>query len=146
MVHGPDRATTLKCSSTVSEGNMKRSCGTHPNPACARRNVGKRTMSPPSHARLPLLRRVRPINVSSSVVFPTPLRPSNARLPPASTSNETSSSTMESPWRAVGRSAERSLSMHCLAEIPLAPPLVAGDLIRRAFYQHRTGDEHGNLL
>src|ERR1700693_1090999 len=36
--------------------------------------------------------------------------------------------------------------MHRLAEIYLAHPLVAGDLIRRAFYQHRTADEYGNLL
>src|ERR1700680_4429841 len=36
--------------------------------------------------------------------------------------------------------------MDRLAEIYLAHPLVARDLIRRAFYQHRTADEHGNLL
>src|ERR1700736_291494 len=36
--------------------------------------------------------------------------------------------------------------MDRLAEIYLAHPLVAGDLIRRAFYQHRTADEYGNLL
>ena len=36
--------------------------------------------------------------------------------------------------------------MHRLAEIYLAHPLVAGDLVRRAFYQHRTADKHRNLF
>ncbi len=76
---------------------MKRSCGTQPNPACARRCVGTADTSRPAKRTVPRWIRVMPISVTSSVDLPTPLRPSSARLSPSSSATVTSSSTFASP-------------------------------------------------
>ena len=76
---------------------MKRSCGTQPSPDWLRRCVGMAARSVPRQRSVPARTRVSPISVTSSVVLPMPLRPSSARLSPASSPSETSSSTTPSP-------------------------------------------------
>src|SRR5258707_1144188 len=56
-------------------------------PSRARRCGATAVMSRPRQAMVPRLTRVKPMMVSRSVVLPTPLRPSSARLPPSGISN-----------------------------------------------------------
>ena len=96
-VHAPGRATTVRFSSTVSDSNTSRCCGTQPRPRRARWWLGILVMSTPLNVMRPRRRRVAPISVVSRVVLPMPLRPSSARLPPAGMLKLWSSSTMASP-------------------------------------------------
>src|SRR5438093_3377365 len=79
--------------------------------------------------------------VSSSVLFPTPLRPSTARLPFSGTSSETASSTTASPYPArTALSASSGSAMAPSAEIDLAHARIGGDLLRRALGEDAAAD------
>ena len=77
-------------SATVSRGKMSRPCGTYPRPSDARAYGGSEAMLAPSHAIDPERIGKRPIRHLSSVVLPTPLRPSSVVQRPAGTSKPTS--------------------------------------------------------
>src|SRR6266540_6391658 len=83
--------------------------------------------------------------VSKRVVFPAPLRPSSARLPPAATASETSSTTTASPWPAVTASRRSSSDMR-VSEVELAHARVGGDDRRDAFRDHAASGEHRDPL
>ena len=93
----PGRAATVRFSSTDRLAKISRSCATQPMPACARRCGASRVMSVPRQTIEPRRSWVKPIKVSSSVLLPTPFRPSTARLPRSGISKVTSSSTTASP-------------------------------------------------
>src|SRR5215831_17962152 len=103
-------------------------------------------MSAPRNRMLPRCISVKPMSVTSSVVLPTPLRPSSARLSPSSSRNEISSSTTAPPYPARTPSTASSSPMRGLTEIDLLHPRVARDLLRSALDQHRTADEHRDAL
>ena len=96
-VQRPGRATAVRFSSTVSDRKTLRSCGTQPMPARARASGGAAVTSRPSMAIVPANRRVTPTMVLTSVVLPTPLRPSTASASPGATVSETPDTTMASP-------------------------------------------------
>src|SRR5882672_11206082 len=115
-------------------------------PACARWYVSKAARSPPRQRSAPRCTRVNPNSVTSSVVLPTPLRPSSARLSPSRSVNEMSSSTTEAPYPAVTPSSASRSAMLRLAEIDLLDARIPGDLLRRAFRQHLATDEYGDAF
>src|SRR3981081_3166114 len=87
-----------------------------------------------------------------SVVLPTPLRPSTARLPACATSKVTPSRTTASPEPARRSQTARSApdadsGMACSApQINLAHPLVRGDFLRRALDQNAAADHHDDAF
>ena len=91
------RTSLEAITSTVSDGKTSRSCGTQPIPARARAPARMRARSRPIHRRLPPCTRASPISVTSSVVLPTPFRPSSAIASPALTVKLQSSTTIASP-------------------------------------------------
>jgi hypothetical protein len=81
----------------VSDGNTRRSSGTHDSPRRAISCVGARVTSSPSNTTLPRRAGVRPRIARSVVVLPAPLGPSSATTSPAATPSETPNSTCVSP-------------------------------------------------
>src|ERR1700719_3237331 len=87
-----------------------------------------------------------------SVVLPTPLRPSTARLPARASSKVMPSSTTASPYPARRSQTAKSVSdpdsgTACSApEINLAHPLVRGDFLRRALDQNAAADHHDDTF
>ena len=85
LVSTPRWAAITMFSCTVSDGNISRSCGTNPRPSAGRSCGGRAVISFPASTIFPDRTRVWPMSVESSVVLPTPLRPSSA-MPPFSSS------------------------------------------------------------
>src|SRR3954466_3824753 len=105
-----------------------------------------REMSPPSQRIPPPCNRVRPINVTSRLVLPTPLRPSSARLSPSFSVNDTSSSTIDSPYPAVTLSNTSNSVMFRLPQINFLDARVRRNLRRRPFGQHLAAYQHRNAV
>src|SRR5215813_894209 len=103
-------------------------------------------MRSPRYSMLPEWKVVCPMIVASSVVFPTPLRPSTASEPRSGSENAISSSTTVSPYPARTSFRTSASAMAMLAEIHLVDALVLADLLGRALDQHLALDEHGDAL
>src|SRR5438876_10034830 len=84
--------------------------------------------------------------VASSVVLPTPFRPSTASEPRSGTSSATSSRITVSPYPARKPVRRSASGMRRLAEIHVAHAPVGGDLVGPAFDQHLPLDQHGDAL
>src|SRR5438445_12918656 len=89
----------------------------------------------------PAWKVVCPMMVASSVVLPTPLRPSTASEPRSGTSSATSSRITVSPYPARSP-CRRSASGMRLAQVDVAHAPVGGDLVGPAFDQHLPLHEH----
>src|SRR4029079_19653051 len=84
--------------------------------------------------------------VSSSVDFPTPLRPSTARLPCSGRSSEMPCSTTASPEPAVTLSSLRSDSaMFALAQVNFTHAGIGGDFGRRTFGENGSPHQHDDV-
>src|SRR5215470_11939569 len=145
-VHGPDWATEVRFSSTVSDLKMLRSCGTQPMPACARWSGRSAVMSRPSSAMLPEMKRVTPTIELISVVLPMPLRPSKASDCRSASASDTALSTTASPYPAVSRSMARSSGIERLPEIDRLDARIARDLLGRAVDEQGTVDQHRDAV
>src|SRR4030081_1102446 len=100
-------------------------------------------MSVPRHTIAPRRHWVKPISVRSSVLLPTPFRPSTARLPRSGISKLMSSSTTASPYPARTFLNERRASaMRGPSEIDLADAGIGRNLLGRAFQQNAPADHH----
>ncbi|MNV33479.1 hypothetical protein D3C71_1248470 [compost metagenome] len=84
-------------SSTVSRAKISRPCGTKPMPALALSYGVALWIGLPSSSMLPLLMGTRPMSDFSSVVLPTPLRPSRTVTLPSVASKLTSLRMWEPP-------------------------------------------------
>src|SRR5882724_13100032 len=132
-------------SSTVSERKMLRSCGTQPIPARARWSGRRAVISSPPSATVPPKRRVMPTIELISVVLPVPLRPSSASTWPSPSASDMPDSTTASPYPARKPLMARSSDIDgLLAEIDRLDLGIARHLVRRAFDQHGTVDQHRN--
>src|ERR1700722_10670482 len=103
-------------------------------------------MQRPDNEISPSWRVVWPRMVASSVVFPTPLRPSTASVFPVATENDTRSSTTVSPYPAVRSRTFSSSDIEVRTKIDFAHAWIGGDFIRRAFEQHRATNQHRDAL
>ena len=82
-VHGPpdrSRDARRRCSSTVSEGQTRRPCGTYPTPRSVIAFGGRPRISSPSSRTLPEA-GTSPVIALHSVVLPMPFRPTTAVTP-----------------------------------------------------------------
>src|SRR5712691_5632373 len=84
--------------------------------------------------------------VASSVVLPTPFRPSTARAPRSGSSRAMSSSTTVSPYPARTSRRLSASGMVLLAEINLMHAPVLGDFFRRPLDQHFALHQDGDAL
>ena len=86
------RAATVRFSSTVSDGKIRRPCGTSAMPMATIRSELIRVTSAPANITRPDRGGVKPMAERISVVLPMPLRPRRATTWPRATPSET-------PWR-----------------------------------------------
>src|SRR5262245_7335756 len=101
----------------------------------------------PRNAISPEWNVVWPMIVASSVVLPTPFRPSTASELRSASANPMSSSTTVSPYPARTWSSRRASAMPVpFPEVHLVHPPVGGDLRRRPLHQHLPLDEDGDPL
>src|SRR5258708_2839404 len=112
----------------------------------------QRDRSKPPNSTVPRLRGARPMMARSVVVFPTPLRPSNAAHSPAFTSMVTPCRMCSLPiwtWTSSSLSTGRLLDVVLVvlaAEISLADALVRGDLLRRSGGENSPLRHHGDVV
>src|SRR2546427_10761171 len=94
----------------------------------------------------PAWKVVWPMMVASSVVLPTPFRPSTASEPRSGTSSATSSRMTVSPYPARSPDRRKASGMSGFAQIHGAHAAVRGDLVGTAFDQHLSLHQHGDAL
>src|SRR5262245_11405817 len=92
-------------------------------------------MDRPPYAMSPPWNVVWPMIVASSVVLPTPLRPSTASEPRAPSETSTSSSTTVAPYPARTPASVRPSAM-ALAEVHAMHARVVADLVGRPLAEH----------
>src|SRR5699024_7533901 len=138
--------TTVRFSSTLSDGKTSRSCGTQPMPPWARRWLGALLMLLPANQIQPSCCRATPISVVSKVVLPLPLRPNSTMLPPAARDSDTSSRMMASPWPAHTFSKRSNSGMGSFSQIHFLDLGVMSNDVGRILDQQRTGNQYRNAF
>src|SRR5262249_20185819 len=107
------------------------------------RSLGlSRVMSAPSNVIAPLLTGCCPASASRRLVLPTPLRPSTQVTLPGSAESDTLRNACAAPEC---RSMEVTCNIALAPQIDLDHALVLRDLVDRAFGQHRTFVQAGDL-
>ena len=102
----------------------------------------------------PLLMSARPATVDSSVVFPTPLRPSTASVSPGGSSNDTSVMTCVAPHPELTRSHIRETrllpffpsAMSPMPQVDVADEAIRCNLLRVALDHDLSRDKHADPL
>src|SRR5690349_5579875 len=95
---------------------------------------------------LPAWNVVWPMMVASSVVLPTPLRPSTASEPRSGSDNPISSMTTVSPYPARTSLSARASAMALLAQVDLVHALVRPDLVGGSLDEHLALHQDGDAL
>src|SRR5271166_3272813 len=116
----------LRFSSTVKSRSLVKACGI--TPIVRRTASGSEATSCPSIFAHPAVIGINVVIIRIKVDFPAPFGPSNPKISPSLTANETSSTAVNSPYRlticstsiALGASAATPLLVNSEAEIP--PP------------------------
>src|SRR5262249_11940020 len=144
IVQIPDRATTARFSSTVSDPNTSRSCGTHPSPSRLRRCAGSASTRAPWRKISPPCSVVKPHNVSISVVLPTPLRPITTTISPRATAKSTPCSTRAWPYPASRPLTASAGTSDANVDLPHAR--VITHAFGRVLHHQRAGCEHRHAI